>query len=59
MTFYTNSPQTAARISWAYPQGGRMGRLPPDFGQGDAYTNAPPQLVGTIFALYGTFSPIS
>ena len=25
---YTNSPLTAARISWAYPQGGRLGGVP-------------------------------
>jgi len=37
---YTNFPQTAAIISWAYAQGGWMER-PPNF-EGDAYTNAPP-----------------
>ena len=39
--------------------GGTIGTFPPDFGQGDAYTNAPPPTIGRVKYLHYTVYSLS
>jgi len=55
----STSPRTAARISWSYPQGGRLGASPRFWSRGRIYKCPPPKLLGPICAVYSIFSLIS